>query len=89
MAPVIPPNSFILAAKWLMIFPIREGQRLVINHPQYGVIVKKVALVDKNGFIWSKGENKKSVSVEQLGPVDKRQILGRIIWIVKPGFVQT
>ena len=84
MAPVIPSGCFILASKWLTIFPVKEGHRLVINHPQYGVIVKTVAVVDKNGFIWSKGENRSSLSVERLGPVDKCQVLGRVIKVFKP-----
>jgi len=84
MAPVIPSNCFVLAAKWLSIFPIREGHRLIIKHARYGIIVKKVALVDKNGFIWSKGENKTSLRVEQLGPVNKSQILGRVICVFQP-----
>ena len=84
MAPVIPAGSFILAIRWLSLLPIREGHRLIINHPKYGIIVKTVAMIDKSGFIWSKGENVESVSVEQLGPVDKQQILGRVVGVFKP-----
>ncbi|MCH2057821.1 MAG: S24/S26 family peptidase [Thalassotalea sp.] len=84
MAPIIPPGCFILATKWLNLFPIRAGQRLVIDHPKYGIIVKTVACVDKNGLIWSKGENMESLPVEQLGPVSKQQVLGRVIRIFKP-----
>lgn len=84
MAPVIPPGCFVLATKWLSIFPIKEGQRLVIQHPTYGVIVKTVACVDRNGLIWSKGENEESLPVERLGPVSKEQVLGRVIRIFKP-----
>lgn len=84
MEPVIPAKSFILAVNWFMFFSVKEGQRLVIKHHKYGVIVKTVALVDKSGFIWSKGENYESLPVEQIGPVDKSQILGRVIHIFKP-----
>ncbi len=84
MAPVIPPGSFILATRWLSLLPIKEGHRLVIDHPKFGIIVKTVATIDKSGFIWSKGENEKSVPIEQLGPVNKHQILGRVISIFKP-----
>jgi nickel-type superoxide dismutase maturation protease len=83
MAPAIPPDCFILASKWLMLFPVRAGQRLVISHSTYGVIVKTVAMVDKNGFIWSRGENNGSLSVEQLGPVDKQQIIGRVVCVFR------
>lgn len=84
MAPMIPSGSFLLASKWLKLFPIKEGQQLVINHPKYGFMVKTVALVDKNGFIWSKGENPSSISVEQMGPISKQQIFGRVVRIFKP-----
>jgi nickel-type superoxide dismutase maturation protease len=83
MAPDIPSGSFILATKWLMVFPVRAGQQLVISHPKYGVIVKTVAMVDKYGFLWSKGENNTSLSVEQLGPVYKHQVIGRVISVFR------
>tara|TARA_B110000014_G_C20011900_1_gene524678 strand:- start:192 stop:500 length:309 start_codon:yes stop_codon:yes gene_type:complete len=83
MAPVIPPKSFILANKWLTFLPIKEGQKLVLNHPRYGIIVKTVAIVDAYGLIWSKGENSESLSVEELGPIDKQNVLGRVIGIFK------
>ncbi|REL35239.1 S24 family peptidase [Thalassotalea euphylliae] len=84
MAPVIPQGCFILAAKWLNFMPIKPGQRLLIDHPEYGIIVKTVAVVDHNGLIWSKGENAASVPVEVLGPANKTQVLGRVIRIFKP-----
>ncbi|TYK66864.1 S24 family peptidase [Colwellia echini] len=84
MAPAIPSGCFILSAKLLMMLPIKEGQTMVINHPQFGVIVKTVAMVDKNGFVWSRGANNNSLSVEQLGPVYKHQILGRVVRVFTP-----
>lgn len=84
MAPIIPEGSFVGAAKWLTIFPVKAGQKLIIKHPTYGKILKTVAIVDKNGFIWSKGENNNSVSVEELGPIDKQQVLGRVLKVFIP-----
>jgi|GEM_PF-486687 len=84
MAPKIPENSYILANRWLRHLPVKKGQMLVMEHKVYGLIVKTVAIVDRNGFIWSKGENTDSISVEQLGPSSKEQVLGRVIGIFKP-----
>lgn len=84
MMPVIPADSFIMVARWLLFFPLKEGQQILIKHPRYGVIVKTVAVVDNNGFIWSKGENDGSLTVEQIGPVNKQQVLGKVIRIFKP-----
>lgn len=84
MAPLIPQGCFILITSLLRFFSVKPGQRLLIKHPEYGVIVKTVAYVDHNGLIWSRGENAGSVSVEQIGPISKDQILGRVIRIFKP-----
>jgi nickel-type superoxide dismutase maturation protease len=84
MTPVIPSQSYVLVTKWLRVFPIKQGQRLVINHPKYGIIIKTVAVIDKCGFIWSRGENNKSIAIEQTGPIEKRQIIGRVISVFKP-----
>lgn len=87
MAPKIPQDSYVLINKWLNFLPVKKGQQLIMKHRVHGLIVKTVAIVDHNGFIWSKGENKNSVSVEQLGPVSKDQVIGRVLTIFKSKFV--
>lgn len=84
MAPPIPQGSFVLVASFLKHLPIKAGQRLLLSHPEYGDIIKTVAVIDRNGLIWCKGENSNSISVEQLGPASKKQIIGRVIHIFKP-----
>lgn len=84
MAPVYKNGSAVLVTNWLKCFAIKEGQHLLINHEKYGYIVKKVAVVDHNGLIWCKGENSHSLSIEQLGPVSKAQVIGHILYKYKP-----
>jgi len=49
------------------------------------LLIKKVAIVDKNNLIWCKGENASSIAVEKLGPVSKKQIIGRVLKVfIKP-----
>jgi len=79
MSPKIPHQSYILVHRLLMRYFICEGKRLLIQHKTYGLIVKKVALVDHHGFIWVKGENRKSLSVEQIGPVSRKQVVGLVV----------
>lgn len=83
MAPVIPPGCFVLVTRLFRFLPIREGQQLLINHPSYGVIVKTVTFIDRNKLVWCKGENEHSVSVVEIGPVRRHQIIGRVIKIFK------
>ena len=83
MSPRIPELSYVLATSWLKFLPVREGQTLLLRHRSYGVIIKNVAMVDRNGLIWSKGENERSLTVEELGPVNKDQIIGRVVSVIK------
>lgn len=81
MSPLIPNGSFILTCKWL---PLSIGSKLVFQHSVYGLIVKTLIKSDNSGQLWCRGESDASVSVEQIGPVSKSKVLGRVLWIFKP-----
>jgi len=83
MFPRIPNYSFVLVCTWLKHLRIKPEQMILVHHRQYGVIIKTVALIDGNGFIWCKGENLSSLAVEQLGPVSKNQVIGRVLSVFK------
>lgn len=83
MAPIVPDGSFVLVNHWLNRLPIKTGQQLLIKHPEFGDIIKTVAVIDHNGLIWSRGENAASVSVEQIGPVNKSQVISRVLHVFK------
>lgn len=79
MFPRIPQYSYVLVGHWFTFRKIKPNQTILINHPQYGLLIKTVAIVDRNNLIWCKGENSSSIAVEKLGPVSKKQIIGRVI----------
>lgn len=85
MFPRIPQHSYVLASHWYNFNKIKVNQTVLIKHPQYGLLIKNVAVVDKNNLIWCKGENSSSITVEKLGPVSKQQIIGKVLKIfIKP-----
>jgi nickel-type superoxide dismutase maturation protease len=83
MSPIIPNESYILASHWFVRLFLKEGNKILIQHSTYGVIVKTVALVDHHGFIWLKGENEHSISVEQMGPIGKDKVMGRVLRVIQ------
>jgi len=90
MFPRIPQHSYVLASLWYNFKKIKPNHTVLINHPKYGMLVKNVAIVDKNNLIWCKGENASSISVEQLGPVSKQQVIGRVLKVfIKPKSAST
>jgi len=82
MFPKIPQSSYILINQWFTFKQIKPEQTILFKHNDHGFIIKTVALVDRNGLIWCKGENLSSLSVEEIGPVSKKQILGRVLMVV-------
>jgi nickel-type superoxide dismutase maturation protease len=84
MSPTIPENSYVFVVPWLKIVNLKEGALLKVFHPRYGYIVKSLAKVDRNGLFWLKGHHKSSVPIENLGPVGKAQIQGKVLWIFPP-----
>jgi len=84
MSPSIPNHSYVLVHRWLINAFIKEGKRLLIRHETFGLIVKTVAIVDHHGFIWVKGENAVSLSVEQIGPIKTAQVVGVILTTIHP-----
>lgn len=79
MFPRIPQYSYVLVTSWHFFRKLKVNQDVLINHPEHGLIIKSIAIIDKNNLIWCKGENASSISVEKLGPVSNSQIIGKVV----------
>lgn len=79
MFPRIPQHSYVLVSHWLKFNRLKPNQIILIDHPKYGLLIKNIALIDRNGLVWCKGENLSSIAVEVLGPVNKKQIIGQVL----------
>lgn len=82
MSPRIPPDAFIIALKYPR-FLLRVGQVYYLNHPRYGAIVKTLDNIDGDK-LWFRGESQSSVSREAIGAIESNQLIGRVIWVIKP-----
>ncbi|MFS1702999.1 S26 family signal peptidase [Alteromonas sp. AMM-1] len=85
MLPTLPPDSYVLVAK-LPFQTISLNDMVVVNTAQYGVIVKRVMAVNGNRTLFYLcGDNiAESISTNQIGPVCKADIAGKVIWSKKP-----
>ncbi len=83
MTPNIPKNSYVIVNHWFSFNWFSIEDIVLIQHHFYGLILKKIAVIDKNGFIWGRSENNASLPIEQLGPVNKNQIVGRVLYICR------
>lgn len=84
MLPRLLPDSFVLCV-WLPWFiPKKIGAMYYIQHPQYGAIVKTLAVVHANGNLEFRGESNYSTTQQALGQLHHRHIIGRVLWVFAP-----
>ena len=81
MAPTIPDQSYVLARKAQSL--IAKESLLIIDHMNYGKILKKLVKVDDNKKLWFEGENFSSISKEMIGPIKFQNVVGKVVFIVK------
>ena len=82
MLPSFEPNQYVVCWRW----PgtrFRVGDVVVVRHPAYDLIIKRVLQTDSTRGYLLRGDNSASTSTEALGWVKKAEILGRVIYRVK------
>lgn len=77
MLPNFQPNDYVLTRPvWLR---VRVGQNVVVRHTQYGDILKAVSSVFPNGDCLLHSLSAQGVSTEQMGRIERRDILGVVV----------
>ena len=83
MSPAINDKSYVVVKKnrksnW---FP-KINSVLIFNHQKYGTLIKRLAVADKNGNHWFCGSTNQSLSKEEIGPIKKEDIYGRVLLVI-------
>lgn len=87
MEPRLYNGSFGYFSKWCF-GDFTKGKVCKIQHPRYGLIVKQLAFIDRNGFCWFCGKNRcGSLSMIDIGPISKHQIRGYLVASVSPPII--
>ena len=81
MSPSAPDHSYVLARKTQS--TITKESLLIIDHKNYGKILKKLVKVEDNKKFWFEGENFSSISKEMIGPIKFENIIGKVVFVVK------
>ncbi len=80
MYPRLSGGDYVIATRFF--FRLKKNDIIVAEHPVYGRLIKRVVQIDDNGY-WLAGDNPQSVSTEKMGPVKKKQILGKFLFAVR------
>jgi len=79
MVPRLHDGDYVISTKLLSLKP---GRLVVVNHPDYQRMVKRVLAVKEGRFLLI-GENAGSVSTEQMGWCELDQVVGVVIKAIK------
>ncbi|MEM9618389.1 MAG: S24 family peptidase [Pseudomonadota bacterium] len=80
MSPLIAPDSFCVFRKTKQ---LRAGDVVLVDHPQFGRIVKSVRRVE-NGNVWLAGLSELSTAATALGAIPFEAVLGRLVLKISP-----
>lgn len=85
MLPTLTANDFVLCYRYRKT-QFDVGEMVVVQHPRFGVIIKRIEAITQQGNYVLSGDNKKvSTSSDTLGQISNSDILGKVIWhIAKP-----
>lgn len=81
MEPVIESGAFVL------VLPCRGlpiGKLVLVDHPHYGQLVKRLKSIDEKGLMLLQGDGEDSLTTEQMGPVCSSRLKGRVCWQSRP-----
>lgn len=84
MFPTISANSYLIFHHLVFRSLINVGRIIKVQHPIYGLIVKRVTCIDQQGFYWLEGLNKRSVSCTQMGAITLQMITGVMVFKINP-----
>ncbi len=80
MVPTLNAGDYVLAATWLRRPRVR--QLVVVDHPVFGIVVKRLARKDTDGY-WLASENSCGVSSSEMGAVAGNHIIGRVLFTIR------
>jgi len=78
MEPTLAPGDYMIITKARA---IRAGFVVLVDHPKYGQIVKRVKSIT-NGILTLEGDSPESTASEDMGAVPVNLVKGRARWAV-------
>ncbi len=85
MSPEIQEGDFVVIYHIPFLKRFNLGDRIIFRHPIYGVLIKTIKQIDwENKLFWVAGESPHSLNSQKIGPIEAKQIFGKVIWHIHP-----
>lgn len=81
MRPYLVADDFVVVS--CLFVSIKPGDSIVASHPCYKRIIKRVDQICPHRGYWLSGENQESVSSDRIGWINKKQVVGKVIFKIR------
>lgn len=84
LSPAYQEGDYVLIGTCSFFFGITVGNTIVFEHPDHGLLIKKVnqVLHSEDGYE-VRGTHPNSVDSRDFGPVSKRNVIGKVLWHIR------
>ena len=80
MVPRLQNGDFVFISRWQR--SLKVGDLVVVDHPLYQFIVKRVLEIDDHGLLWVGGENESSLKPQELGWIAPNRLVGKVLFCI-------
>ncbi len=70
-------GDFVIVSRYF--WRLSQGDLVVVNHPVYQRIIKRIQYMDSHQRLWLSGNNSASLSSEKMGWVEKSWVEGKVL----------
>ena len=81
MLPHFAAGDFVIACR--LFFSLNIGDCVIVKHANYRCIIKRIDNICPHKGIWLKGDYEDSVSPEQMGWIQKKDIIARVAFCIR------
>jgi nickel-type superoxide dismutase maturation protease len=82
LSPLFLEGDFVVVNKIPFVMrKIKAGDIVVFRHPAYGTMIKQVEHISPDGEqLFVLGTHPESTDSRQFGPLQRRQLIGKVVW---------
>lgn len=83
MSPHFNHDDYVMSFSWRQT-EFYVGDVVVLNHPRFLTIIKRIAEINDQGELRLHGDNPASTRSEEIGWQPPHRVIGKVIWHIQP-----
>ncbi len=79
MSPTFHHNDYVISFSWYTTC-YNTGDVVIVNHPDLGILIKRIAQIDHQNRVLLTGDNPASIDSFTLGWQSSKALVGKVCW---------